>query len=315
MTTVARQEPERHQHAGRDDVERQGPTEREVAAREAGVVRTGHQRREMKEPVDDEPARAHHEPKEAEESKRGPRAVETSVDEQQGQRHEVGEDETDHAAEGDAVRPERGGERDVADRTDEGDDGQYGSDRDVLQYRPDSVTTDEQMRPPAIRDVGHQEAGHDEAGEQFLTQHREIPNGEARGESVVLLIARPFAPGLGERAHRGRRVSQHPLAHRVLVAPREDVVRGERQRRDHERAADELRHDELPPEQQVQDDAQFDHQVRRRDHEDDRIRPRRAAREERARHRTGGVTARRRDDAEHRGLRHGRGGSPSELGA
>jgi len=55
MTTVARQEPERHQHAGRDDVERQGPTEREVAAREAGVVRTGHQRREMKEPVDDEP--------------------------------------------------------------------------------------------------------------------------------------------------------------------------------------------------------------------------------------------------------------------
>jgi len=40
--------------AGRDDVERQGPTEREVAAREAGVVRTG-TTTEMKEPVTTSP--------------------------------------------------------------------------------------------------------------------------------------------------------------------------------------------------------------------------------------------------------------------
>src|SRR5207249_3452975 len=52
-----------------------------------------------------------------------------AVDVEDWQHDQVGEDEGEHAAEADAAVPQYGGERDVADRADEGDDGNQRADK------------------------------------------------------------------------------------------------------------------------------------------------------------------------------------------
>jgi hypothetical protein len=47
---------------------------------------------------------------------------------------------------------------------------------------------------------------------------------------------------------------------------------------DHQCLAEELARDELPSKQEIEQHAELDNQVGRGDHEDDRVRPRRAAR-------------------------------------
>ena len=126
--------------------------------------------------------------KQREESKRGAGAVEAAVDEEQRQRDEVGEDEADDAAEGDAVGPERGREGDVADRADERDHGEQGGDGDVLEDGPDAVAADEDVRPPDVRHVHQRKPATTKPARSSLRSIVRSPDGVPRGQSVVLLV-------------------------------------------------------------------------------------------------------------------------------
>src|ERR1700722_16069008 len=90
-----------------------------------------------------QPGDRHDRPEQGEEAQRQTGPVVTAVDEQQGQRDEVPEDEGDYPSEGDPSLPQCRGQRDVADRADEADDGDEGADDGVLDARPESVPVQE----------------------------------------------------------------------------------------------------------------------------------------------------------------------------
>ena len=121
-----------------------------------------------------------------------------------------------------------------------------------------------------------------------------------KGSSFVAAIV--FEVAEDRPGHRAREALRGLLSRRVdqLRADEEPEEHGHQD--DDDRTADELRERELPTEQQRQDDAQLDDQVGARDLEDDRRDEARPFAEQRARHRHGGVRARRAGDAQPGGL-------------
>src|SRR5208283_2256073 len=107
-----------------------------------------------------------------------------------GEDEEVGEEETDDPAEADASVPENGGEGDVADRADEGEDGDERANERAPDAGEERVPREKEGLPEAGGDEGGEDAGDEEAkgdvGDEGVPVHPVVVAGggdaAARGE-------------------------------------------------------------------------------------------------------------------------------------
>ena len=108
-----------------------------------------------------------------------------------------------HAAERDAVYPQRRREWNVADRTYEGDHRDQRSDDRVFEHRPVAVTLCEDVGPPLIGHVHAEKSRHDETREQLFAQHGDVAERVTRTLAVVAGIAQSLSRGQRRRCGRG----------------------------------------------------------------------------------------------------------------
>jgi len=234
---------------------------------------------------------------------RHPPAVVLGVHGDQRRDDEVGVDEAHDPGEEDAVRVQDRGEGDVAHAPDEGGRRDEGRDQRVLDddqpLRELALHLQEEDRSPPRRGDQHRdEARHGEADQDLLPHH--LPLGDevvadpppplrapdARlPVEVVLLGWGGFLDAFPGRLQPGLRVGQAD-------------ERGADD--DHHDPAHDLGRDELPSEEDEDQDAQLDDEVRRREHEGHAGDEVGALQDQRAGRREGGEGARRRDRAEGR---------------
>ena len=301
--------PERQRHEpGRDeekdDVQRRGvvPRDRTLGDRlDRRPVRRNEAER-AEDSVDDQRGGDHRREHDRDDQRRHLAAVVLPVDQDDRDHDQVGVDECDHSGERDASRPQNRRERDVADRADERERGDDRPDEDVLQ----------QLQGPAL-------ARDEEAVEEGDRQQRDVARDQEPCEDllpqhlhVAAEVVRDRRPRLGgaELRSRLRRLVLVPGLRRVgvrarllLEPPRYEEPDAEPHQRDQHDPADELGERELPPEEDPHDDADLEHEVRRRELEDHRRGEAGALLEERLGDRDRRIAARRRRRSQARGQR------------
>src|SRR5438874_798734 len=112
-------------------------------------------------------------------------AVVLAIDRDDRQNDQVGEDERDHAAEREPARPEDRGERDVADRADEREDGD--------QWPEHRVLDQSQRRGSVLDEGGVENARRDESGE--AGQEKADPDLLPEHLPVAAEVVRDVRPG------------------------------------------------------------------------------------------------------------------------
>src|SRR3954453_6964190 len=133
-----------------DDVEpgRHAQGEGNAGALHLRIPLLRHEAEGVEEEADHEPRR-HHRRAEGREQEGGhPEPVVAAIDVEEGEDDEVGEEERDPAAEADPAVPEDGGERHVADRADEAEDGHERADDGAPDVRPRRMLGQEEGLPP-----------------------------------------------------------------------------------------------------------------------------------------------------------------------
>ena len=195
-------------------------------------------------------------------------AVVLAVDRDDRQHDQVGEDEREHAGERDPARPQHCGERDVADRAHERDDGDQRSENDVLEQP--------KRRGRIVEERGFEHAIRDEAGEprereadaDLLPEHLPVAAEVVRHVRPCLggdepAAERQRARGGGVYVSRLRRESV--VASFVLEPPRDEEAKEDRHEDDQDGAAEKLREREPPAEQDPEHEPELPDEVRRRE--------------------------------------------------